>query len=169
MGYSFAASSRGAALLRLFWYSSSVSSCSCKFPLGFSVIPPPLRSCALAANHACTFLLCPAQHTIAGAHTESKAQPLHTSKHKNSHTDMWPGMFFSFWNVACLFLLESIWRATQQKLVLFSSPHSTFNTPSDSFGIICTRCFVMGQGIRKELKMATRNTWLQQAKIKSLG
>lgn len=34
---------------------------------------------------------------------------------------------------------------------------------------ICNRCSVMGQGIRKELRMVTRSTNLQQAKIKSLG
>lgn len=47
---------------------------------------------------------------------------------------MWPGMF-------CLFLLEAIWRAKKQKLALFSSLHSTFNTPTDSFGIMA---FVTG-------------------------
>lgn len=167
MGYSFAASSRGAALLRLFWYSSSVSSCSCKFPLRFSVIPP-LRSCALAANLACPSLLCPAQHTIPGAHTHSRAQSLHTSKAQ-------PNMRIFTWKrglaCPCLFLLEAIWKATQQKLCAAFMPplniEHTFRHIWNS--ALCTRCFVMGQGIRKELRMVTRNTRLQQAKIKSLG
>lgn len=133
MGYSFAASSTGAELSRLFWYSSSVSSCSCKFPLGFSVIPPPpppLRSCALAANPACTFLLCPAWfqgHTQKAKHNLSTHPKLLQTQKFSYWT--WPGMF-------CLLLLEAIWRTTQQKIVLFSSLHSTFHTPPDSSGIM---------------------------------
>lgn len=86
-----------AELLRLLRYSSSVSSCSCKFPLRFSAIP-------LSQNHMlwllifhahsplCTAHSPQAQHLLPEAHVK-KHKPFciynilqHTSAHANSFT-----------------------------------------------------------------------------------
>lgn len=78
---------------------------------------------ALAANLACCVLH--STHTQKAKHNLSTHPNTRIFTHKR-------GLACS-----CLFLLEkAIWRATQQELVLFSSLHSIFHTPSDSFGVL---------------------------------